>query len=124
MARETHFQASHERYVRKHHGTLGWWSYRAAVLTGAAARTIVLTGRTDARTAALRLRLLRTGPLRAEAALGRSGLRVAHVVVDRRLRRGRALRLPGGQRAGRPGPPGRRHRRRTRTGCGPNSTTP
>ena len=80
VARETHFQASHERYVRKHHGTLGWWSYRAAVLTGAAARTIVLPGRRR-QDAALRLRLLRTGPLRAEAALGRSGLRVAQVVV-------------------------------------------
>jgi glycosyltransferase involved in cell wall biosynthesis/GT2 family glycosyltransferase len=80
VARETHFQASHERYVRKHHGTLGWWSYRAAVLTGAAARTIVLAGRRR-QDAALRLRLLRTGPLRAEAALGRSGLRVAQVVV-------------------------------------------
>ena len=44
VGRETHFQASHERYVRKHHGTLGWWSYRAAGLAGAAARTIVLTG--------------------------------------------------------------------------------
>jgi glycosyltransferase involved in cell wall biosynthesis/GT2 family glycosyltransferase len=80
VARETHFQASHERYVRKHHGTLGWWSYRAASLAGAAARTIVLPGRRR-HDAALRLRLFRTGPLRAEAALGRTGLRVAHVVV-------------------------------------------
>ena len=80
VVRETHFQASHERYVRKHHGTLGWWSYRAAALVGAGARSVVLRG--DRRhTAGTRLRLLRTGPLRAEAALGRTGLRIAHVVV-------------------------------------------
>jgi glycosyltransferase involved in cell wall biosynthesis/GT2 family glycosyltransferase len=79
-ARETHFQASHERYVRKHHGLLGWWSYRVAGVAGAGARSVVLRGE-RARDAALRLRLFRTGPLRAEAALGRTGLRVAHIVV-------------------------------------------
>ncbi len=66
VARETHFQASHERYVRKHHGTAGWWSYRAAALAGAGVRAVVLPGeRREA--AGLRLRLFRTGPLRAEA---------------------------------------------------------
>ena len=42
--RETHFQASHERYVRKHHGTPGWWSYRAAAVVGAGVRAVVLPG--------------------------------------------------------------------------------
>ena len=80
VERETHFQASHERYVRTHHGTSGWWSYRTAALFGSAVRTVVRTGgrRQDA---ALRYRLLRRGPLRAEAEFGRSGLRIAHVVV-------------------------------------------
>ena len=80
VVRETHFQASHERYVRKHHGTAGWWSYRMAALAGAGARAVVLPGERG-KAAALRLRLFRTGPLRAEASLGRTGLRVAHVVV-------------------------------------------
>lgn len=80
VSRETHFQASHERYVRKHHGTLGWWSYRAAATAGAGARSVVRRGQRG-QDAALRFRLFRAGPLRAEAALGRTGLRVAHVVV-------------------------------------------
>ena len=78
--RETHFEASQERYVRKHHSTPGWWSYRVAALAGASARSLVLTG--DRRRAAVtRLRLYRRGPMRAEAELGRSGLRIVHVVV-------------------------------------------
>jgi GT2 family glycosyltransferase/glycosyltransferase involved in cell wall biosynthesis len=80
VARETHFQASHERYVRTHHGRLGWWSYRTAALCGAAVRTVVLPGRRR-REAALRYRLFRRGPLRAEAELGRTGMRIAHLVV-------------------------------------------
>lgn len=80
VARETHFQASHERYVRKHHGPVGWWSYRLAGLLGSAVRAVALPA-PRRRDAALRLRLFRSGPLRAEAALGRTGLRVAHVVV-------------------------------------------
>jgi len=80
VVRETHFQASHERYVRKHHGPLGWWSYRLAALTGAAGRATVLRGQRR-RDAAIRLRLFRMGPMRAEAALGRTGLRVVHIVV-------------------------------------------
>jgi GT2 family glycosyltransferase/glycosyltransferase involved in cell wall biosynthesis len=80
VTRETHFQASHERYVRKHHGTVGWWSYRAAAIAGAAARAVVLPGRRR-HAAGTRLRILERGPLRAEAELGRSGLRIAHVVV-------------------------------------------
>jgi glycosyltransferase involved in cell wall biosynthesis/GT2 family glycosyltransferase len=80
VTRETHFQASHERYVRKHHGTVGWWSYRAAAVAGAGVRTVVLPGRRR-HAAGTRLRILVRGPLRAEAELGRSGLRIAHVVV-------------------------------------------
>jgi len=80
VARETHFHASHERYLRAHHGRVGWWSYRAAGIVGAAVRTVVLTGDRRAE-AALRLRLLQRGPLRAEAELGRTGLRITHVVV-------------------------------------------
>ncbi|HEX7459427.1 MAG TPA: glycosyltransferase, partial [Acidimicrobiales bacterium] len=80
VTRETHFQASHERYIRKHHGTGGWWCYRTATMAGAGLRVVVLPG--DRRkAAALRLRLFRAGPLRAESSLGRTGLRVAHVVV-------------------------------------------
>ena len=80
VVRETHFQASHERYVRKHHGRLGWWSYRMAGMAGAALRSVFLRGRRR-RDAALRFRLFRNGPLRAERALGRTGLRIAHIVV-------------------------------------------
>jgi len=78
--RETHFEASHERYVRKHHGTAGWWSYRAAAVVGAALRVVVLTGERRRR-AASRMRLFLAGPMEAEAALADSGLRIVHVVV-------------------------------------------
>ena len=80
VARETHFLASHERYMRKHHGRSGWWSYRAASVVGAAVRAVVLPGERG-RSAAVRLRLLLDGPLRAEAALDRRELHVVHVVV-------------------------------------------
>jgi glycosyltransferase involved in cell wall biosynthesis/GT2 family glycosyltransferase len=80
VVRETHFQASHERYVRKHHGTAGWWSYRTAAVLGAAARAVVLPG-DRGRLAAARMWLFLTGPLRAEAALDHGGLRIVHVVV-------------------------------------------
>jgi len=91
-ARETHFQASHERYIRKHHGSVGWWSYRTAQLIGNSARAALRTG-DDRRAAGLRMRLYWTGPLRAEAAFDGPGgqvamtgdqpsrLRVVHVVV-------------------------------------------
>ncbi len=67
-ARETHFHASNERYIRKHHGTLGWWVYRSGVFTGSLFRTLVLPG-ARSRTAAFRFRLYRLGPCRAEASL-------------------------------------------------------
>jgi GT2 family glycosyltransferase len=66
--RETHFQASAERYVRKYHGRAGWWAYRTGAMAGAAVRAVVLPGERG-RAAAFRFRLYRTGPCRAEAAL-------------------------------------------------------
>jgi GT2 family glycosyltransferase/glycosyltransferase involved in cell wall biosynthesis len=80
VRRETHFQASHERYLRKHHGTVGWWSYRAASVAGSAVRATVLRG-DRGRSARTRLQLFMTGPLRAEAALGAARLHVVQVVV-------------------------------------------
>ncbi|WP_265523736.1 glycosyltransferase [Oerskovia flava] len=66
--RETHFHASQERYLRKHHGTTGWRLARVGAVLGAAARTLVLRG--DARDSARRrLRLYLKGPVRAEASL-------------------------------------------------------
>ena len=78
--RETHFQASHERYIRKHHGPIGWWSYRSAMVVGSAVRGAVLPGNRG-HEAAIRFRLYLQGPLRAEAGLGRTGLHIAHVVI-------------------------------------------
>jgi len=78
--RETHFQASHERYVRKHHGTSGWWSFRAAAVLGAGVRAVLLPG-DRGRSAAARMHLYLGGPMEAEAALDHHGLRIVHVVV-------------------------------------------
>lgn len=66
--REVHFQASHERYIRKHFGTAGWWVYRTAVLSGSLVRSVVLPG-DRGRRAAFRVRLFWTGPLAVEARL-------------------------------------------------------
>jgi GT2 family glycosyltransferase len=66
--REIHFQASHERYIRKHFGTSGWWVYRSAMLAGSAVRALVLPGGRRRR-AAFRVRLFWTGPLRVESRL-------------------------------------------------------
>jgi glycosyltransferase involved in cell wall biosynthesis/GT2 family glycosyltransferase len=81
--REAHFHASHERYLRKHHGTGGWWNYRSAALVGAAVRAVVLRGERG-RQAAARFTLYRRGPLRVEAADDRvvtGTLSVVHVVL-------------------------------------------
>ena len=43
-ARDAHFYASQERYLRKHFGALGWQSARAAQLLGSTARGLVLRG--------------------------------------------------------------------------------
>jgi GT2 family glycosyltransferase len=66
--RDIRFHASTERYVRKHYGTRGWWVFRSGVMVGALGRALVLGG-DRGRSAATRLRLYRTGPCRAEAAL-------------------------------------------------------
>ena len=68
LAREAHFHASHERYVRKHFGVRPWQIYRAAVMTGAALRALVLPGQRG-RAAADRFHLYRVGPCRVEARL-------------------------------------------------------
>lgn len=54
--REAHFHASQERYHRKHFGALGWQTTRVAIITGSAARALVLRGEraTQARDRALR----------------------------------------------------------------------
>lgn len=81
--REAHFHASHERYLRKHHGTGGWWVYRGGALVGAAARTLVRRGERG-RQAAARFALYRRGPLRVEAADDRAvtgTLSIVHVVL-------------------------------------------
>lgn len=66
--RETHFHASQERYLRKHHGRAGWALARTGAVLGAAARSVALRG--DRRESARRrLRLYLTGPVRAESAL-------------------------------------------------------
>ena len=64
--REAHFHASQERYVRKYFGPRGWQGYRAAVMTGAALRALVLPGQRG-RAAADRFHLYRVGPCRVEA---------------------------------------------------------
>jgi GT2 family glycosyltransferase len=66
--RETHFHASHERLIRKHHGLTGWQAYRAANIAGAWVRATLLGGDRK-RQARIRLGLYLTGPCRAEAAL-------------------------------------------------------
>jgi GT2 family glycosyltransferase len=63
--REIHFHASHERYVRKYYGTLGWQVYRAGAMAGAFIRAIVLSGERG-RKAANRFHLYRRGPCRVE----------------------------------------------------------
>ena len=63
-----------------HHGRLGWWSYRLAgvVGSGRAPWSCPVPG---AGTPPCACACSGRGPLRAEAELGRTGLRIAHVVV-------------------------------------------
>lgn len=42
--RELRFHTGAERYIRKHHGILGWTCYRFATFAGATARAVVLKG--------------------------------------------------------------------------------
>jgi len=65
LRRDRHFYASQERYLRKHHGALGWQVARAAQLIGAAARSVVLPGERG-EAARRRADLLRHGPLAVE----------------------------------------------------------
>lgn len=65
LRREAHFHASQERYFRKHFGALGWQITRAAVWTGATARSIVLRDQRG-REARRRAALYRLGPVRVE----------------------------------------------------------
>ncbi|MEV7973355.1 glycosyltransferase [Cellulomonas sp. NPDC089187] len=66
--RETHFHAGQERYLRTHHGALGWQLARLGVIAGALVRA-PLPGPTGA-SARRRLLLHLRGPVRAEATLG------------------------------------------------------
>jgi GT2 family glycosyltransferase len=66
--RDTHFHASNERYVRKHHGRIGWLVFRSGVMAGALVRALFLPG-DRGRRAATRFRLYLTGPSRAESGL-------------------------------------------------------
>jgi GT2 family glycosyltransferase len=64
--REAHFHASLERYLRKHHGSIGWQSARTAQWIGSMARSIALPGERG-RAARKRAALYRLGPVRVEA---------------------------------------------------------
>ncbi len=64
--RESHFHASHERYIRKHFGSRGWAVYRSGAMAGAALRAVILPG-PRGRMAADRFHLYRRGPCRVEA---------------------------------------------------------
>jgi glycosyltransferase involved in cell wall biosynthesis/GT2 family glycosyltransferase len=75
--REVRFHASLERYLRKHHGTVGWWLARSGQVVGSAARAAVLPGtrRAAART---RLSLYLRGPVKVA---GPEGLTREEVVA-------------------------------------------
>jgi glycosyltransferase involved in cell wall biosynthesis len=88
--RERHFYGSAERYIRKHHGPVGWQLYRAGTLVGAVARGALLPGERGA-AARRRAALFRHGPVAVET--GRVGprsvppphrgdLHVVHVVCS------------------------------------------
>jgi GT2 family glycosyltransferase len=70
--RDIRFHASMERYLRKHHGTSGWWVFRAGVGVGALVRALFLGGRRG-RAAADRFHLYRIGPVRVESELDPAG---------------------------------------------------
>lgn len=81
--REALFHAGQETYIRKWYGAVGWLSYRAAAMTGAAVRGVTphAPGAAAARRRAL---LYLRGPRRASGIRPRAadvGRRVAHVVV-------------------------------------------
>lgn len=61
--RDALFFASTEIYQRKHSGRIGWQSFRAAMVLGALARALVLSG-SRRRAALLRARIFWMGPVR------------------------------------------------------------
>jgi GT2 family glycosyltransferase len=69
--RRSHFYASEELLVRKHYGSSGWLSYRAAKLTGAALRA-ALRSRSRRADAVERFRYFWNSPVRLRAELGSS----------------------------------------------------
>jgi GT2 family glycosyltransferase/glycosyltransferase involved in cell wall biosynthesis len=69
LRRELRFYSSAERYIRKHFGLVGWYSYRLANLCGSTIRIVVLTG-PGRRAARQRLRLYAMGPDRAAQKAG------------------------------------------------------
>lgn len=93
--REQHFYASAERYIRKHHGRVGWQVYRAGTLLGAVARGAALPGERG-RAARRRAALFRHGPVAVQTGATRprrrnrvdgergdgGGLHVVHVVCS------------------------------------------
>jgi GT2 family glycosyltransferase len=66
--RETHFHGSQEIYLRKHHGSGGWFAVRLAQIAGSAFRSVLLSAgrRHEARQ---RLALYLQGPARAESTI-------------------------------------------------------
>ncbi len=87
--RERHFYGSAERYVRKHHGRVGWRVYRAGTFLGAAVRGAVLPGERGA-AARRRAAMFRLGPVAVETGAvgprrppgGSHDLHVVHVVCS------------------------------------------
>lgn len=69
--RTLRFQASQERFYRKHHGQIGWQGARLGLWAGAMARSLILQGPrgTDARR---RAALLHLGPMRVAQRSGAS----------------------------------------------------
>jgi len=64
--REALFHAAQETYIRKWYGPAGWWLYRIAACSGAAARAVVLT-RERRKDAVRRLLLYLRGPCHCAA---------------------------------------------------------
>jgi GT2 family glycosyltransferase len=69
LVRETRFHASLERYLRKHHGTTGWWVARAGQVAGSTVRSVLLRGE-GRDLARRRLRLYVGGPQIVARAIG------------------------------------------------------
>ncbi|QGF25163.1 glycosyltransferase [Raineyella fluvialis] len=71
-ARDAHFHASLERYLRKHHGAIGWQFARLGQVVGSSLRALVLPGARGS-VAAARARTYVHGPVRLEAGQGMRG---------------------------------------------------